>query len=39
VPIPAQRSASAEADSAPRQIPELVGGRAIYPRVRATSTA
>jgi nucleotide-binding universal stress UspA family protein len=37
VGIPAQRPAPADADPAPRRIPELVGSRAIYPRVRATS--
>jgi len=37
VSIPAQRPAPADADPAPRRIPELAGSRAVYPRVRATS--
>jgi nucleotide-binding universal stress UspA family protein len=37
VSIPVERPAPADADPAPHRIPELVGSRAIYPRVRATS--
>ena len=39
VPIPAQQSAPTQSAPTPHEVPELVGARAVYPRVNATSVA